>query len=256
MDGLPPSLTGDATPKSVCQQASTAIISLTNTYHARYSLTHPPPLLPYIVFAAVLYQLSLGLDLPDPSQQGPGLVESSPVLSPTTTCDSPSISGAGAGVPGPTCLRAETSTTTSGLEPMSFGSCMTPQGPSQRRVSVLSAASGGLRFPSSGLLRRPNVYNLMSSTASDKDGMPSPDAEPDTLPTLTWGAADLVAIGSLQLASMGSQHAGAAEAARSLQGVEHMRKPTEFQCNQARHSPPLAEPPHPVPVAGGLITTI
>src|SRR5690349_17627696 len=53
--GLPPSLSRDATPHTVCRQASEAIISLTSAYQYRYSLMYLPPFLPYMVFAAALH---------------------------------------------------------------------------------------------------------------------------------------------------------------------------------------------------------
>ncbi|GAB1313681.1 C6-zinc finger TF, regulator of conidiation [Madurella fahalii] len=250
VDGLPPSLTGDATPESMCQQASEAIISLTSTYQARYLLTPLPPLLPYMVFAAVLYQLSLALDRLYPSQQDPGLVESPPVLSPTTACGSPSI----AGISGSVYPRSERGATTFGPKPMSPVSGVVPQGSSQRRAAVFSAAPGG--FSSGGLFRKPSVCSFTSSTTTDRDGTPPPEAGSDTLPTFTSRPADLVTIGSLQLTSMAAQHTGAAKATQLLRGLEDMCEPTESHHNQARPSSSLAEPLHPVPVAGDLDPTI
>ncbi|KAK4148811.1 hypothetical protein C8A00DRAFT_19422 [Chaetomidium leptoderma] len=209
VDGLPSSLSGDATPRTVCQQASEAIISLTSTYQTRCFLSYLPPLLPYMVFAAVLHQRSLITERHPRAQ----LVGSPEPLSPGPMYDpSYSISSTRPNMPqaGDPFATTEPSSPTLAMQtPRSAG----------RRNSVLSASS--TCFSTDDQARRPSICSFSSGTTSDMDDPWSPSEGPDTqqsdaLPTFTSQPADLVTIGSLQLASMGAQHPGAAEAAHLL----------------------------------------
>ncbi|KAL2131767.1 hypothetical protein VTI74DRAFT_4617 [Chaetomium olivicolor] len=84
-------------------------------------------------------------------------------------------------------------------------------------------------FSTDDQIRRPSVCSFASSSTSDRDEPSSvPDTRSNTLPTFTSRPADLVTIGSLQLASMGAQHPGAAEAAQLLRSVNSGQEPTQL----------------------------
>jgi hypothetical protein len=217
-NGLPPNLSGGATPFTVCQQASEAIISFTTAYQTRYSLACLPPLLPYMVFAAVLHQLSLSTrPLYHAHHQG-GLVGSPEPLSPGPI-HSPLYSVSSA------TPRAGGSSATAGHmgygpEPSSPPLTIQAPGSAGRRNSALSASS--TCFFSDEQIRRLSVGSFASSTSAS-DSIDGPSSPPkgtgsvsDTLPIFASQPVDVVTIGSLQLVSMGAQHPGAAEAAYLL----------------------------------------
>lgn len=221
VDGLPHSLSGDATPGAVCRQASEAIVTLTSIYQTRHCLTYLPPLLPYMVFAAALHQLSLvnGPACPaEEQQQQEERVESPYALSPRSGLDStdsqretrssPPISGRPRRTRGPTAGAPE---------PASHASASQTQKIAAERPSSLATASTCL--PHDSQARWPRVCSFLSSATSDRDELCSSDTASDMLPSFTSRPTDLVTIGSLQLASMGLQHPGAAEAANLLRGV-------------------------------------
>lgn len=57
-------LPGGATPFSVCNESSEALIILASNYRSKLSTDHMSPLLPYMLFAAVLYRLTLVVNPP------------------------------------------------------------------------------------------------------------------------------------------------------------------------------------------------
>ena len=248
VDGLPPSLTGDTTPQTVCRQASEAIISLTSTYQARYSLAYLPPLLPYMVFAAVLQQASLTTPPLYQARQQEQLVESPEPLSPEPMYD-PSSSLLTSKPSNPSAVPhfATTRLSAPAPEPSFRPPAKQASRPAQRKNSVLSASSTCLS--SDDQVRRPSVCRFVSSGTSEMAGSPSPvssDAKSDTLPTFTLQPGDLVAVGLLQLASMGAQHPGAAEAAHLLRTVGSQEEITKLH-------PPSGPFPGPIPIpCGGL----
>ncbi|KAK4221780.1 putative conidial development protein fluffy [Podospora fimiseda] len=184
VDGITPKLSNEATPLLVCQQAAEAIISLTSKYQSRHSLAYLPPLLPYIVFTAVLYQLTLFSNNPGSGQYQQNLTESPTVVSPRQPEASP--------------LAQHSRVLQCASEPSSTTS------------TSFSGSDHG---------RRPSACSLMSGTTLDRDETSSSDTGSDMLPVFSSQPADLVTIGLLQLASMGAQHAGAAEAARLLRSL-------------------------------------
>ncbi|KAL2018978.1 hypothetical protein VTK56DRAFT_10203 [Thermocarpiscus australiensis] len=238
VDDWPASLTGDAAPQAVCRQASKAIIYLTSTHQTRYSLAYLPPLLPYILFAAVLYQLSLAKEQ---KEEGPGPVESTETPPRQPTYDSPHHSTGVSSFPDRTPSIAVPS------EPSSLAATMKQQkAPGQRAASFL-AASTSTHFPNNNdQARRLSICSFTSGTASEEGGESS-DHSSDMLPTFTSRPADLVTIGSLQLASMGAQHPGAAEAANLLRTVGSVRDLPGSALSSSAWAEPL---PPPAPTGG------
>ncbi|KAL2195622.1 hypothetical protein P885DRAFT_40006 [Corynascus similis CBS 632.67] len=249
VDGLPPSLSGDSTPYTVCRQASEAIISLTTAYQTRYSLDYLPPLLPYMVFAAVLHQRSLAADsLNVAGSTHGGFVIPLEPQSPTAL-DEPSYSLSG-------CQKdvSQRGTTLVAAKPATYGQeslsptmvMQTPRSVGQRN-SIFSASP--TCFSDQVHPRQPSACSATASNATPSDmGQGSsperPDEHPEALPAFTSQPADLVTIGLLQLVSMGAQHRGAAEAAHLLRtrgSVQNMAKPHSW-------SGPLVEPASSSPV--------
>ncbi|KAL2166534.1 hypothetical protein VTG60DRAFT_2547 [Thermothelomyces hinnuleus] len=192
VDGLPPSLTGHSTPYTVCRQSSEAIISLTSVYQSRHSLDYLPPLLPYMVFAAVLHQRSLAaprLTAGEVTQEG--VVLSPEPQSPDAVSDpSYSLSDRRQSISQPgACLGPAARPSMYGGEPPS------------------PAVVAAMKTPSS---------NAPPSDTGQHSSLEHPNAQSGALPTFTSQPADLVALGSLQLVSMGAQHRGAAEASHLL----------------------------------------
>ncbi|KAK3396938.1 putative C6-zinc finger TF, regulator of conidiation [Sordaria brevicollis] len=225
-----PTLRNDAKPSDICQQSSEAIIYLTSTYQTRFSLGNPPELLPHMLFAAVLYQLTLTLDSehPTPSvNDGSQEFIESPVLMSTSTHASFSTHKHSNNlVPPPSNPIPFTSQTSSSSS--SFPQPLSPvlklevghgHGHGQvahRRASSISLPSTfdsyGNRRPSTSLASS----SLTSHDPSERESSVS-DTQSDLLPLFTSEPADLVTIGSLQLASM--QHLGAIEATRLLRSL-------------------------------------
>ncbi|KAK4198639.1 putative conidial development protein fluffy [Triangularia verruculosa] len=232
VDGLPPKLPDAATPGSICHKASESIISLTGSYQTRHSLTYLPPLLPYMVFTAVLYQLTSAVS-PVSGQQG--LAESPSSLSPHTGYQSPlDTASSKLGVLGD--QLAQTSAPRPGLcssasEPLSPNTGGQSNRIAHRRFSCVSALSPG--FSSSEQSRRASGCSFLSSTPLDQDEVSSSDAESDMFPVFSSQPSDLVTVGSLQLASMSARHPGAAEASRLLRGLGNVRDVAEVRFNLA-----------------------
>lgn len=248
VDGLPPSLTGDTTPQTVCRQASEAIISFTSTYQARYSLAYLPPLLPYMVFAAVLQQASLTAPPSYQARQQEQLVESPEPLSPKPMYGPPSsLSVRKSSNPSAASHFATTRLSAPVPEPSSCPPARQASGSAQRKDSAISTSS--TCFSNDDQVRRPSICSFVSSATSEMAGSPSPvssDAKSDTLPTFTLQPGDLVTVGLLQLASMGAQHPGAAEAAHLLRTVGSQEEITKLH-------PPSGPFPGPMPIpCGGL----
>ncbi|KAK3387881.1 putative C6-zinc finger TF, regulator of conidiation [Podospora didyma] len=202
VDGVPPRLRDGVTPKLVCQQASEAIVFLTSTYQTHYTLGLLPPLLPHMVFAAVLYQLTLAIDSQQASHHQQAFARSPVPMSPRTTYEAPQH-------PKPSPLWPPQMSYTPHASSPSF--CIShPLSPTvnmqmqraARRASGLSTTS-----------------TCDSGGVSDREEASQSDASSEMLPTFTSDPADLVTIGSLQLGSMGAQHPGAAEAARLLRSL-------------------------------------
>ncbi|KAK4216514.1 hypothetical protein QBC37DRAFT_91591 [Rhypophila decipiens] len=194
-DGTPPRLRHGATAQAICRQSSEAIIFITSTYQTRYSLAQLPSLLPHMVYAAVLYQLTLTTETPCPTPQQAGLAESPAIgITPTNT-DSPR-----------------------NLNIFPPGT-QTPSSPAvdvvapRRRPSVLSASD----------LSCTSDPTSLSSSAPEKTSSCSEPISDTMLPLFTSEPADLVTIGSLQLASMGASHPDAAEASRLLRSLTAAR---------------------------------
>jgi hypothetical protein len=223
VDGLPASLSGDTTPQTVCRQASEAIITLTTAYQAHYSLNTLPPLLPYMVFAAVLHQLSLAT----PTQAQ--MMESPRSISPG------SISGPYS-VPGrrPSVVQAGTHlavTMATAGNPKFSSPALATQAPRSARRENSALSTSSACFSNDAQARRGSICSFTSSATSNVDNSPSPestDTKSDTLPTFTSQPTDLVTVGFLQLVAMGSQHHGAAEAANLLRTVRSDRETTRF----------------------------
>lgn len=219
VDGVPPKLSNEATPSLVCQQASEAVISLTSTYQSHHSLSYLPPLLPYMVFTAVLYQLTLVANVPNLDHCHQVITESPTVLSPPQTHESPH--------PAPMPFGS-VNFRTHHPEPFN-GLCMSEshtrsstfviqaRGAARRRASGPPSTSSSFSWKEQG--RRPSACSLMSGTTLDRDETSSSDTGSDMLPVFSSRPADLVTVGTLQLASMGAQHAGAAEAARLVRSL-------------------------------------
>lgn len=207
----PPKLRLDASPGFICRESSEAIVSLTSTYQSRFSLRNPPPLLPYMVFTAVLYQLSLIADLQ--RLQEPAAVDTTPVKQ----CDFPYHQDCGP-------FRSMPFSTPTSIRPMPH-----PQSPTlttqagrvaRHRSSALSTVSP---CPSiTDHKRRPSISGFSSVMESDGDEVSS-DNNSDVLPTFTSDPVDLITIGTLQLVSMGSQHCGAAVTAQVLQTIGNLQ---------------------------------
>ncbi|KAL2158753.1 hypothetical protein VTH06DRAFT_3944 [Thermothelomyces fergusii] len=225
VDGLPPSLAGQSTPRAVCRRSSAAIISLTGAYQARYSLGCLPPLLPYMVFAAVLHQQSLTaaarLTVGEAARDGVVL--------------SPGPQSPGGGVPSPSSslsdrrrsmyrpgasLGMAATPATCGGEPPSppVVAAMKTPGSAGHEASAFPTPSTCLSTQNQGC--RSGTYPVGSYGLSFDAGQRSPpersSGPSDALPVFTSEPADLVALGSLQLVAMGAQHRGAAEASRLL----------------------------------------
>ncbi|KAK4159697.1 putative conidial development protein fluffy [Cladorrhinum sp. PSN259] len=216
VDGISPRLSNEATPLLVCQQASEAIISLTSTYQSRHSLAYLPPLLPYMVFTAVLYQLTLVAHAPGLTQFPTNITESPAVLSPRQAHESPQHG----------CLPFGSSNPRVPQPTQPLGPCVSDsearcstlitQAQITARRCVSGPSSSSTSFSYSEQSRRPSACSLMSGTTLDRDETSSSDTGSDMLPVFSSQPADFVTIGTLQLASMGAQHAGAAEATRLL----------------------------------------
>ncbi|KAK1775495.1 hypothetical protein QBC45DRAFT_335226 [Copromyces sp. CBS 386.78] len=210
-----PKLRDGAKPSEICQQSSEAIIFLTSTYQTRFSLGNPPELLPHMLFAAILYQLTLTLDLEHPSpiaiDDKPELTESPMLMSSQTSFVAHRNSSL---VPPPPIPF--TSHASSFPQPLSPVLKLEARQASRRRASTISLSS---TFDSCGH-RRPSA-SLPSSTLTSHDPSEressASDTQSDLLPLFTSEPADLVTIGSLQLASM--QHLGAVEATRLLRSL-------------------------------------
>lgn len=203
-DGLPPSLTGDATPRVLCRQASGAIISQTSVFQLR-SGGCLPPLLPHMVAAGVLHQSS-----PATEQQYGGLAELPGPLSLQNAGEwhhslcqaSSSISRSdGSLSPRESLNRAE--------EP-SFATAT-------RNPSILSSASTCYSHAGDPA-RRPSMCSFATGTTVGRnDSSSSSDTAPDALPTFTSRPSDLVALGTLQLTSMAADHPGAAQVLHNVE---------------------------------------
>lgn len=210
-----PRLRNDAKPSDICQQSSEAIIFLTSTYQTRFSLDNPHELLPHMLFAAVLYQLTLTLD-PDHSSSAandgnPEFIES-PVLVSTQASFS-ARRNSNLGPPPPIPFISQASSFPQPLSPvpkLEIGQV------AHRRASSISLSSNfdsyGNRRPSASLASS----SLPSHEPSERESSVS-DSQSDLLPLFTSEPADLVTIGSLQLASM--QHLRAIEATRLLRSL-------------------------------------
>ncbi|KAK0668734.1 putative conidial development protein fluffy [Cercophora samala] len=231
VDGTPPNLSDGARPSSICHRASEAIISLTGTYQTRNSIAYLPPLLPYMVFAAVLFELTLTAS-PALCQQG--LTDSPSSLSPLTGYQSPAQA---ASKPGtlwsqlPQASAPRPGLCSSDSEPVSPASARQANSAVRRRLSGVSTTSTG--FSSSEQSRRASGCSFLSSTPLDQDDISSSDTESDMLPVFSSQPADLVTVGSLQLASMSARHLGAAEASRLLRGLGNIRDVAEIRLNLA-----------------------
>ncbi|KAK5651955.1 hypothetical protein OQA88_11497 [Cercophora sp. LCS_1] len=196
----------DATPGFICRESSEAVISLTSTYQARFSLRNPPPLLPHMVFTAVLYQLSLTADLHRLDEYCVG----------TPVKQSPEASGLSYQQEGP--FRSIPFSTPTSVRPVphpqSPNLCMQARRAARRHSSALSKISP---CPSSAEhKRRPSISAFNFAMDTDGDEMSS-DTTSEVLPTFTSDPADLITIGTLQLVSMGAQHCGAAVSTQLLQ---------------------------------------
>ncbi|EGO56196.1 hypothetical protein NEUTE1DRAFT_146941 [Neurospora tetrasperma FGSC 2508] len=210
-----PRLRNDANPSDICQRSSEAIIFLTSTYQTRFSLGNPPELLPHMLFAAVLYQVTL---TPDPEH-----------LSTIANDIKPELSESPVMMPSQASFGAHGNSNLVPPPPMPFnnhGSYFPqPLSPvlklevrqaAPRRESSISLSS---TFDSCGNRRPSDSFTsstLTSHDASERESSTS-DTQSDFLPFFTSEPADLVTIGSLQLASM--QHHGAVEATRLLRSL-------------------------------------
>ncbi|KAL2256579.1 hypothetical protein VTK26DRAFT_1462 [Humicola hyalothermophila] len=208
VDGLPPSLSGSSTPGTICRQASKAIIAMASTYWTHYSVAYLPPLLCYILFAAVLYQLSLVINEEFPNQEQQERADSEQTLAPGAVYD-----------PAHSC--SETGSTPQfpqmASHPANDSDTTFPTHEVLRKKALVSS-SGSARFSSDDPAKRPSSSGFLPATVSDKDGsIPPPETGSGTaLSGFSPPPADLVQIGLLQLTSMSYQHPGAAEAVRVL----------------------------------------
>ncbi|KAK3345539.1 putative C6-zinc finger TF, regulator of conidiation [Neurospora tetraspora] len=210
-----PKLRDDAKPSDICQQSSEAIIFLTSTYQTRFSLGNPPELLPHMLFAAVLYQLTL---TPDPehlssiANDGKSEPTESPVL---MSSQASFVAHTNSNLVPPPPIPF-TSHAPSFPQPLSPVVKLEVRQAAHRRASSISLSS---TFDSCG--NRRSSASLPSSTLTSHDPSEressASDTQSDLLPLFTSEPADLVTIGSLQLASM--QHLGAVEATRLLRSL-------------------------------------
>ncbi|AEO61292.1 hypothetical protein MYCTH_2071661 [Thermothelomyces thermophilus ATCC 42464] len=223
VDGLPPSLTGHSTPYIVCRQSSEAIISLTSIYQSRYSLDYLPPLLPYMVFAAVLHQRSLAapqLTAGEVTQEG--VVLSPEPRSPDAVSDpSYSLSDRRQSMSQPgACLGPAARPSTYGREPPSPAVVAATETPRSAGHKASAFPTPPTCLSSENQACRSGAYRAGSNAPPSDTGqhlsLAHPNAQSGALPTFTSQPADLVALGSLQLFSMGAQHRGAAEASHLL----------------------------------------
>ncbi|KAK4455352.1 hypothetical protein QBC34DRAFT_288582 [Podospora aff. communis PSN243] len=204
-----PRLPNDATPALVCRQSSGAVIFLTSTYQTRYSLKHPPPLLPYVVFAAILHQLTLHVDVRSGLQEPPPFMET-PVQMPSGgVLESPRYPSSF-----PSHIPLTDRQAFRGPASLSPTHAMQAQWAARRRAMSSPSACP----PINNGHVRPNTSDLTPSASSDRgEGSSSgASASYDILPAFTSVPADLVTVGSLQLASMRERHGGAATVARLL----------------------------------------
>ncbi|KAK0723296.1 hypothetical protein B0T26DRAFT_257660 [Lasiosphaeria miniovina] len=252
-DDAVPRLRNDVTPQFVCRQSSEAIIFLTSTYQTRHSLAYLPPLLPHMVLAAVLYQLTLVVDPHHSTQQQQHqqhqqqpqqqrVFPGSPVpVSPQTAHGSQHY-----------------------LKPVSLG----PMPPSQDTLSsqtpdfwmvppaspiVLMQARRATRRNTSDMSSASTCYSAgFFSGASDKDDVSTSEAGLDMLPIFTANPIDLVTIGSLQLGSMGSQNPSAAEAGRMLRDLGPVKNLVGSGLNLTLLTEALSFPMNAFPLASHL----
>ncbi|KAK3684072.1 putative C6-zinc finger TF, regulator of conidiation [Podospora appendiculata] len=204
-DDVPLRLRNGATPQLVCRQSSEAVIYLTSTYQTRFSLTYLPALLPHMVFAAVLYQLTLAVDPQYASHQT--AIAKSPVISFNAK---------------PSCMP----------RPQSPVGDIHLRKASRRRDSGLSTTSSlSTQSSISSSSDQSSVSGVTSRGASERES--SSETSSNLLPRFTSEPADLVTIGSLQLASMGAQHPDAAEAAHLLRSLGSVRDLTGSNVNLA-----------------------
>ncbi|KAM7199723.1 hypothetical protein V8F20_005593 [Naviculisporaceae sp. PSN 640] len=211
-----PRLRDGATPPTICRQSSEAIIFITSTYQTRYSLAQLPSLLPHMVYAAVLYQLTLATDAQDSNPaQSPGPAEPAPSSARISRSNTDSPMNADLLTP---CIitapqTARPQTPSSPFIDLDARRCPT----ARRRPSILS--SSNLSFSSD-----PTPGSLSTSAATqEKTSCLSTPKSDSLLPLFTSEPADLVTIGSLQLASMGASHPDAAEASRLLRCLSTAR---------------------------------
>ncbi|KAK0614888.1 hypothetical protein B0T17DRAFT_371073 [Bombardia bombarda] len=212
-DDIAPKLRNSTTPQNVCWQSSEAIIFITSTYQTCYSLELLPVLLPHMVYAAVLYQLTLAVD-PQYSTHHQVAATDSPLMirntqrPPQTPTHAPFQSGFSQKTP-------------------SLSQPRSPIVDMEMRIAARRCASGmpTTSCASGNSDRTGTPSSLPSNVASDRESSASSDTSSERLPQFTSEPADLVTIGSLQLASMGAQHPDAARAAcllRSLGDVEDL----------------------------------
>ncbi|VBB83594.1 Putative Conidial development protein fluffy [Podospora comata] len=231
VDGTTPKLSGGARPSVICHRASEAIISLTGTYQARNFIAYLPPLLPYMVFTAVLFELTLTAS-PVLCQQG--LTDSPSSLSPLTGYQSPIQAASKPGTRWsqlPQASAPRPGFCSSDSEPVSPASTRQANQTTHRRASGVSTISTG--FSSSEQSRRPSGCSFLSGTPRDQDEISTSDTESDLFPVFSSQPSDLVTVGSLQLASMSARHLGAAEASRLLRGLGNIRDVAEVRLNLA-----------------------
>ncbi|KAK1761531.1 hypothetical protein QBC47DRAFT_291246 [Echria macrotheca] len=207
-----PRLPDNATPWSICQESSEAVIFLTRTYQTRFSLSHPSPLLPHMLFAAVLHQLTLVVRHQHASEQPPSEVASK--MSPRVIYGSPQHQNNTAKpIPfTPSCPSRSIP------QPLSPTFSVQARRAGQRRASCLSTVSICESETS-------EASTSLAGLSSSFDQGGSGSEVFDMGPTFASEPADLVTIGTLQLVAMGAQHAGAADAARvlhSLGPIQHL----------------------------------
>jgi hypothetical protein len=215
VDGGTLRLPNNATPTLVCWQSSGAIIFLASTYQTRYSLKHPHPLLPHVVFAAVLHQLTLLVDPHSELQEPPAFVET-PVSMPSRgVLELPRYSLNTFSSHFPLTDRQAFR----GSASLSPTLAMQAQRAARRLASAMSSSSA---CPSTNNGHvQPDMSDFTPSVSSDRGEGSSSEASAshDILPAFTFAPADLITVGSLQLASMRERHAGAVTAARLLQSA-------------------------------------
>ncbi|KAK3314457.1 hypothetical protein B0H66DRAFT_481924 [Apodospora peruviana] len=243
-DNIAPKLRHAITPQTVCRQSSEAIIFLTSTYQTRYSLAYLPVLLPHMVFAAVLYQLTLAAD-PQYSnvKQEPAFLHSPVLIPPRPAPLGPPPPPPQTPIPPPPTVQMPFTAPPKPQQP----ACGLPPPPlppsptvqmearraARRRASALSSASN----PSTSSSRT----NLSGFTLQEKESISSDTTTTTStgtsccsdmaLPLFTSEPSDLVTVGSLQLASMGAYHPNAAETARLLRSLAVARDQAGPNCN-------------------------